>query len=137
MRTVFADSCYWVALLNRNDVFHERAVSAERLLGPIRFLTTDEVLAEFLDFFSGMGALGRQGAAQFARRILRHPRVEVVPQSRESFLAALALYESRPDKGYSLTDCAAMLAVRERGVTEVLTNDHHFEQEGFVILLRD
>src|SRR5438105_965772 len=48
--------------------------------------------------------------------------------------AALALYEARPDKSYSLTDCRSMLAMRALGLTEALTNDHHFTQEGFTIL---
>jgi uncharacterized protein len=94
-------------------------------------------MAEFLDFFSELGVRGRQAAAQFVRSTLRHPRVKVAPQSRESFLAALALYEHRLDKGYSVTDCAAMIAMRDHAVTEALTNDHHFEQEGFTILLTE
>ena len=47
---------------------------------------------------------------------------------------ALTLYEARPDKEYSLTDCIAMQTMRREGLTEVLTNDHHFTQEGFSIL---
>jgi hypothetical protein len=43
----------------------------------------------------------------------------------------LALYQSRLDKGYSLTDCISMQTMRREGLTEVLTNDRHFEQEGF------
>jgi predicted nucleic acid-binding protein len=58
----------------------------------------------------------------------------VLPTSLTDFDAALALYESRPDKGYSLTDCRSMLALRGLGITDVLTNDHHFTQEGFTIL---
>ena len=62
------------------------------------------------------------------------PDVDVLPQTRTDFDAALALYEARPDKAYSLTDCRSMLAMRALGVTEVLTSDHHFSQEGFTIL---
>ena len=58
----------------------------------------------------------------------------MIPQSRSSFLDALTLYEARPDKGYSLTDCRSMLALRALGLSEVLTHDHHFTQEGFTIL---
>ena len=47
----------------------------------------------------------------------------------------MELYESRLDKGYSLTDCVSMQVMRERGISEVLTNDQHFAQEGFTILL--
>jgi predicted nucleic acid-binding protein len=49
-------------------------------------------------------------------------------------LEGLALYKDRPDKEYSLTDCIAMQVMRQEGLTEVLTNDHHFTQEGFYIL---
>jgi predicted nucleic acid-binding protein len=61
----------------------------------------------------------------------------VIPQSRESFLAGLRLYRSRPDKGYSLVDCISMQTMHQEGLTEALTNDRHFEQEGFRALFRD
>jgi predicted nucleic acid-binding protein len=53
----------------------------------------------------------------------------VVPHTNETFLAGIAFYEARMDKGYSLTDCVSMLAMRNEGLTDVLTNDRHFEQE--------
>lgn len=57
-----------------------------------------------------------------------------MPQTHENFLAGLDLYKARADKGYSLTDCISMIAMRERNLTEVLTHDHHFTQEGFTSL---
>jgi predicted nucleic acid-binding protein len=68
---------------------------------------------------------------------LTNPAIRVVEQSRDSFLAGLDLYQSRPDKGYSLTDCISMQTMRRGRITEALTNDHHFEQEGFRALFRD
>ncbi len=59
----------------------------------------------------------------------------VHPQSRASFLSGLAFYEARPDKGYSLTDCISMETMRREGITEILTHDAHFAQEGFTLLL--
>ena len=50
-------------------------------------------------------------------------------------MTGLAFYASRADKAYSLVDCISMLAMRQMGLTEVLTNDHHFTQEGFTILI--
>jgi predicted nucleic acid-binding protein len=61
----------------------------------------------------------------------------VIPQTRGSFLAGFALYQARSDKGYSLTDCISMQTMRHSGLTDVLTNDRHFEQEGFRALFRD
>ena len=136
MRTVLADACYWVGLANRRDELHEAAQSASRSLGPFRIVTTDEVLVEFLNYFADFGDVMRRKAAELVRSVLEHPDVEVAEQTRESFLSGLAIYESRPDKGYSLTDCIAMAAMRQHGLTEVLTSDRHFEQEGFAILLK-
>jgi uncharacterized protein len=94
-------------------------------------------LAEFLTFFATAPEQMRRKAVTNAKRILEDPGVHVVPQSRESFLSGMALYEARPDKGYSLTDCISMNTMRKERLTEVLTNDRHFEQEGFRALFRD
>ena len=76
----------------------------------------------------------RQRAAAKTRQILDDPSVSVLSPSQALFLDGLALYESRPDKGYSLTDCLSMHVMRREGLTDILTNDHHFTQEGFHIL---
>jgi predicted nucleic acid-binding protein len=96
--------------------------------------TTDAVLTEVLAMFSGAGEYLRQGAARRIRALLSDTRVILVPASHELFLEGLALYEQRPDKAYSLTDCISMQVMRREGLTEVLTNDHHFIQEGFRVL---
>jgi predicted nucleic acid-binding protein len=70
------------------------------------------------------------------REILSGPEVQIM-QSHESFIAGFELYCARPDKGYSLADCISMQTMRREGLTEVLTNDRHFEQEGFRALFRD
>jgi uncharacterized protein len=137
MTALFADTFYWIALADFSDSAHRRALAltAERTDTPI--VTTDEVLAEYLTFFATAPEQMRHKAVINARRILDDPGVRVVPQSRESFLSGMALYEARPDKGYSLTDCISMQTMRKEGLTEVLTNDRHFEQEGFRALFRD
>ena len=108
---------------------------ASGALGSARIVTTDEVLAETLNFFAGAGPRLRSLTAALTRVALRNLNVEVMPQTRDTFLSGLSLYESRLDKGYSLTDCVSMSAMRARGIAEVLTRDRHFEQEGFQILL--
>lgn len=100
----------------------------------MRLVTSDEVLDEVLAHFSAFGPAMRPRAAAVVCQILTHPDIEVVPQSRQSFLDALALYEARPDKNYSLTDCASMAVMKARGIAKVLTRDAHFAQEGFTLL---
>ena len=86
-----------------------------------------------LNWFAGTGAVGRTHVSAVVRRILADPSTQVLAQTSEDFATALALYEARPDKAYSLTDCRSMIAARNLGVTEILTNDHHFTQEGLTI----
>jgi uncharacterized protein len=131
---LFADTFYWVAVLSPRDPFHTRVMSWGRSRGTIRLVTTDEVLTEVLNWFSGGGPYWRSNAATFVHNLRSDPDVDVLPQTRADFDAALALYETRPDKEFSLTDCRSMVALRALGITEVLTNDHHFTQEGFTIL---
>ena len=136
MNAVFADTVYWVATLRPDDPWRSAALQAYRRISPVRLVTTDEVLVEFLALVSGADPGVRKRAAMLVRALLSHPNVDVYAQSRESFLGGLSLYEVRPDKGYSLTDCIAMNTMRAAGITEVLTSDHHFEQEGFVVLMK-
>ncbi len=105
-------------------------------LGNRRLITTDAVLIEFLNALSGGGAHIRNAAVQMVETILHNPQVSVVPMSRRTFTRSLVLFKARPDKGHSLTDCSSMLLMRERRLSEVLTTDRHFEQEGFSALLR-
>ena len=137
MKVVFADTFYWAALTSTDDAAHQRAMDLSRDLTPDKIITTDEVLCEYLAFFAGARASVRAQAGANVAELIRSLAVSVVPQSRESFLAGLELYRSRPDKGYSLVDCISMQTMRKEGLTEVLTNDRHFEQEGFRALFRD
>lgn len=136
MRAVFGDAFYFVALLNPEDDWHERVVQQSATFPPLHIVTTDEVLDEVLTFFAAYGPEMRGKAARFVRALLTHPGVEVISQSRASFLLGLNLYEGRLDKEWSLTDCVSMETMRERGLTEALTHDRHFEQAGLVILFK-
>ena len=98
-------------------------------------MTTDYVLVEFLTSLSGSGARIRQQAALSVEDMLADERLAVLPESRETFLEGLSLFKDRLDKGYSMTDCISMNVCKSFGISEVLTNDRHFEQEGFTVLI--
>ncbi|MBI4568170.1 MAG: PIN domain-containing protein [Planctomycetes bacterium] len=124
MKPVFADTSYWIAHLIPGDSWAALAKAAGDSLGQqVHIVTTDEVLGELLAALSGVGKANRAAAVATVRKLQRDPNVTVVAQSRETFNAALLRYEQRGDKQYSLTDCASMNAMRERGLTEVLTSD--------------
>jgi predicted nucleic acid-binding protein len=134
MTVQFVDTYYLLALVNTKDKGHDAAVrhSQGRANG---LITTTWVLVEFADALSA--AHSRVRAARFIRGFHAEPFVEVVPPTREQFERALSRYEQRPDKEWSLTDCFSFLLMEERGITDALTADHHFEQAGFRALLRE
>lgn len=137
MRQVFADTFYWVALVSPGDSWYSRVFTVSNALGSVQIITTEEVLIEALTFYAESGSYQRQRIVNFVDNILDNPQTVVIPQTHDSFLAGLSLYRKRLDKGYSLTDCISMQTMRQLGLTEVLTHDKHFTQEGFVILLTD
>jgi predicted nucleic acid-binding protein len=138
MRRFFADTFYWVALLVRRDRWHGRVIAFSRTLThEDRLFTTDAVLLEFLAAVSAAGPQLRHAAAARVAGMFADPAMRMVEATRALFLDGLALYQSRPDKEYSLTDCISMEVMRREGLTEALTNDRHFTQEGFQILFRD
>jgi len=60
----------------------------------------------------------------------------IVEANHELFEHGLDLFGNRPDKSWSLTDCISFVVMQAHGLTEALTADHHFEQAGFVRLLK-
>jgi uncharacterized protein len=99
-------------------------------------VTTEEVLTEYLTFFYKAPEYMRREVTANVEAVLSDPCVRVIPQSHDSFTAGFQLYGARPDKGYSLTDCISMQTMRRKNLTEVLTDDRHFEREGFRFLFR-
>jgi len=136
MRAVFADTSYWIARFNKKDQWAAAAHVAKAGVKGWHVVTTEDVLVEFLNDVSNSHPRVRGKAIRFVRDLFVESDLEVVRQSHESFEDGLALYEARPDKGYSLTDCISMNAMRERGIRLALTADRHFSQEGFTVLMK-
>ncbi len=137
MRQVFADTFYWVALVNPGDDWYDSVFRVSQSLGAVQIITTEEVLVEALTFYAEAGRYQRQRIVNFVDQIFVSPQTMVMHQTHESFLSGLALYRERLDKGYSLTDCISMQTMRQLGIHEVLTHDKHFAQEGFAVLLTE
>jgi uncharacterized protein len=91
------------------------------------------MLGEFLTAFRHTPRL-RRIAARRVHQITADRQIRVLPQSDYFFQAGFALYQARPDKAYSLTDCISMELMRQQGIADILTHDNHFTQEGFIVL---
>jgi predicted nucleic acid-binding protein len=129
----FADTFYFLALLNPNDSANASAVRwAAKPRGPL--VTTSWVLTEVADAMAS--PLGRQSVVALISGLRRNPAVDILPPDLVLFDRGPDLYARRIDKSWSLTDCISFVVMADRGLTEALTGDHHFEQAGFRALLR-
>ena len=133
---VFLDTGYSIALSVESDELHERAEKlAERLEAEqTRLVTTQAILLEIGNALSKERY--RAAAVELFDALEEDPLVEIVPLTKEIFAQALDLFRSRPDKEWGLVDCVSFIVMRERGLTEALTPDKHYEQAGFRALLR-
>ena len=133
MSAVFADAFYFVARLNRHDQHHQRTLEFSRGVRA-QLLTSDWVLMEVADTLAESECRAR--VRDFILHLRSSAACEIVPASRQLLDRALDLYHQHADKAWTLTDCISFVIMRERGVTEALTGDKHFEQAGFVALLK-
>jgi predicted nucleic acid-binding protein len=133
MTSTFADSFYFLALLNRNDRAYDRAMNAhDHRRG--RLVTTEFVLLEVADAYAH--PMNRPAFLGLLDALAADPLVVIEPASATLLGAGLDLYRRRPDKDWPLTDCTSFVVMQREGIVEALTGDHHFEQAGFVALLK-
>lgn len=132
MNPVFADTSFYVATINPRDTLREFALSASDQCDG-QYITTEYVLVELGNYFCSDN---RDLFLKLVALIEDDPYTEVVPATTRLFQEGLNLYSSRPNKGWSLTDCLSFVVMEERGIVDALTSDHHFNQAGFHALLR-
>ena len=132
---VFADTAAFVALLVRRDEFHQSAnrIMAELSEKDTKLFVTEMVLVEIANALSALELRAR--AVILIDELQTLPNVEIIWSSIKLFESAWSLYRERPDKEWSLTDCASFVVMKERGINLAFTSDKHFEQAGFVKLL--
>jgi uncharacterized protein len=133
MKRVFADSFFYLAVLNRADGAHQQAVAAVRA-GGIEAVNTTAVLLEVADAMSA--PLLRTACVRFLTALRERSDTQVLALGDDLLTRGLALYRERLDRACSLTDCLSFVVMAEEGITESLTGDRHFEQAGFVALLK-
>ena len=132
MSTVFADSYFFLAMINEQDEGHARAIDFSKSFQG-HWLTTEWVLTEVGDALAQPHR--RPQLLQLLQRVENNPRATIVEATHELFTRGVSLFAARSDKNWSLTDCISFVVMEEHGITEALTADHDFQQAGFVPLL--
>lgn len=132
MKSVFADTFYFLALFNERDAAHKRAVAASRMAG-LALVTTEFVLIELADALCEPQQ--RDEVLALWNVVESDPTFRLVRASSELIQQGRKLYRERADKEWPLTDCISFVVMRDQELREALTADRHFEQAGFKALL--
>jgi len=132
MRPVFADTFYFIALLDSRDAAHAGAIYFSRLPG-LRLVTTDYVLLELADAFHKPS---QRGEFLILWEVLqRDSAFQIIPGSTNLLRLGVQYYKKRRDQEWQLTDCISFEVMENLGLKEALTGDRHFVQAGFKALL--
>jgi len=132
MKTVFADTSYYLALVNSLDQYHSAACRwTSEFSGTL--LTTAWVIAELANAMSQAG--NRPFFLSLLRDLQTDARVTMIPPTKELFDRGLELYAHRTDKDWSLTDCISFLVMEDCSLKDAATLDRHFTQAGFNVLI--
>jgi len=128
MIRVFADSYYYLALVNPGDEHHQRVVQ-ESSVARVQSVTTAWVLTEVGNHLAA--TRHRSEFVNLLEAIAADENSMLVEATQELFERGAELYAERADKTWSLVDCISFLVMEDEGLQDALTGDHHFEQAGF------
>ena len=137
MNEVFADTSGWAHAFINTERYHLEAATLLTEWQQQRrvVVTTNYVLSELIPLFVRMG-VPRESSLDYIDTLRASNWVEIVHIDESLDKKAWQFLAERLDKQWSLVDAASFVVMQERGMTEALASDHHFEQANFVCLLK-
>lgn len=138
MAGLFADTSGWGNIVDAGQPYHSLATAIYRSARSEgrKIVTTNYIVAELVALMTRPLRIPRPTLIDFIESLRTSPHVEIVHIDQQMDEQTWELFRSRPDKEWSWTDCASFVVMKQRGILEALTTDHHFEQAGFVRLLK-
>jgi uncharacterized protein len=138
MSEIFVDTSGWGCLFDASQSFHALAASLYRTARTQnrKMVTTNYVLTELVALLTSPLRLPRPTIIELLEGLKVSPYAEIVHIDESMDQETWQLFRRRPDKQWSWVDCASFVVMQRRGIQEALTTDHHFEQAGFVRLLK-
>ena len=139
MPSIFVDTSAWGYFVDPSErAYHDKVTELYRNVRDSgdKLVTTSLILTELIALLTSPLRVPRSQAIRFFESIRSAPHIEVVFIDQVRDEQAWNLLSRRPDKLWSLVDCASFVVMQELGITEALTTDHHFEQAGFIRLLK-
>ena len=136
---MFVDTAGWGNIVDRSQDFYAQATAPYRTAWQQRHrvVTTNYILAEVVALLTSPLRIPRPSVAAFINSLKTSPYIEILHVDAALDEQAWQLLAQRQDKAWGLVHCASFFVMQQQGITDALTTDHHFEQAGFVCLLRN
>ena len=128
---LFVDTSAWLALNDRNDQYHKRAVakSSEIKSQRIELVTSEYVIDESITLIRYRVSHG--AAVVFGDSLFRASIVRVLDVTEADRLKAWEMFKRYRDKEFSFTDCTSFVLMQGMRLRKSFTFDNHFKQMGF------
>ncbi|MCG3121636.1 MAG: 23S rRNA-specific endonuclease VapC20 [bacterium] len=138
MTEIFADTSGWASFFVRTESFHDLAKTAllQWRAEEKRVVTTNYIILELIALFTSPLRMPRAQQVKIIDTIKTSPWVDIIHIDSALDKEAWQLLKTRPDKEWSLVDCSSFVLMQQRNIMTALTTDSHFEQAGFVRLLK-
>ena len=131
MERAFVDTGAWFAYINAKDPDHSKIKDfLEAFDG--RLVTSNYIFDEIVTLV--LARLGHQRAIKVGEVLLNPRVVEMARIGAADERSAWQLFQERPDKMYSFTDCTSFVLMRRLNLATAITLDEHFAQDGFEIV---
>ena len=140
MNDLFVDTSGWAALADQSQPEHSLATQIYQEVQNSRhrrkFITTNYIITELVSLLISRVRYPHKLIVEYVTKLEASSYVEIIHIDRDLHSRSLGLFSARPKKLWSLVDCSSFVVMQERGITEALTTDQHFEQASFVRLLK-
>ncbi|MBE9221760.1 type II toxin-antitoxin system VapC family toxin [Cyanobacterium stanieri LEGE 03274] len=135
---IFVDTSGWGNLVDSSQNYHQDAVKIYRQIiqNKKKLITTNYIISELSVLLSSPLHIPRVKIIEFINSLKISNHVNIIHVDEYIDSLAWDLFKNRPDKNWSLVDYSSFILMKEKRLTQALTNDHHFEQAGLIRLLK-
>ncbi|KAM3091166.1 type II toxin-antitoxin system VapC family toxin [Phormidesmis sp. 146-35] len=138
MNNLFIDTSGWASLFITQEPSHPLAnqVLNQALQQRQTLITSNYIISELVALLHRPLRQPRSRIFEIIDAIKTVPYVQIIHLDQATDQTAWELCKSRPDKSWSLVDCSSFVLMQQFNIQQAFTTDHHFEQAGFIRLLR-
>lgn len=134
IKDIFIDTSFVIALINKKDLYHDKALELSIKYENYPLITTEAVL---LEIGNALAMKFKKEAIKIIEAFNTSDTVRIVEYNIAIFEKAFEIYKGYSDKTWGIVDCISFIVMKENSIVNALTSDNHFKQAGFKALMKN